>query len=144
MQDEKVMGVYGPLAALPGATFWDYLFHGLSYIREYGRSWPRGWRVIEKDKTGVMGFTNALIRKDLWDAHHFDERFAGGGEDGEWARHWFARGFHPIKAIGFAVRHSHNLSLEQWRKQRLYWAGLGAPTPFAYLQYRNDGAHKPR
>lgn len=143
MADEKVMGVYGPLKALPDGTFWDHLFHGLSFASDLLRSMPRGWRRVEKNGMGVMGFTNAMVRKKLWEHHIFDERFAGGGEDGEWTRHWLTRGYYAIKAVGFAVHHSHYLGLFQWKAQATHWAGLSVPTSFKRLSYRNDGAHAP-
>ena len=34
--------------------------------------------IIEKPGMGVLGFTNAIIRKDLWDKHHFDESYGLG------------------------------------------------------------------
>lgn len=130
--NDHVMGVYGGILALPDGSIWEKLL------------WNRWWSilrfrkiaVVEKDSMGVLGFTNAIIRKDLWDAHHFDEAYGAGGEDGEWARYWFARGYAAMKSAKFSVYHSHGLGLRALRAQWKYWASLGEPRPFAPPAYR--------
>ncbi|MFX0023955.1 MAG: glycosyltransferase family A protein, partial [Candidatus Hermodarchaeota archaeon] len=37
--------------------------------------------VAKKMKIGALGFTNAIIRRDLWEKYNLNEKFAGGGED---------------------------------------------------------------
>lgn len=135
--DDRVMGVYGGIWALPDGSIWEKLLWN-KWRGILSRKFRRR-RVVEKDSMGVLGFTNAIIRRDLWDAHHFDERYGAGGEDGEWARYWFARGYVAVKDTGFTVYHSHGLGLRALREQWKYWASLGTPRPFAALAYRKRG-----
>ena len=90
----------------------------------------------------MLGFTNALIRKELWDTYNFNEAYGAGGEDGDWANHWFQKGFYVIKDVNFAVFHSHYLGLLQWIAQFRHWRSLDKPQKFNYLEYRSDNAHK--
>ena len=138
-KDGKVCGVYGPIAPLPDATFWDKCFQriGIFFHRPRGRR-PR---VITRSDMGVLGFTNALIRKDLWEQYHFNEAYGAGGEDGEWAAYWFSRGYAAIRDDRFMVRHSHYLGFLDWMRQFKNWKSLGSPRPFAPLRFRRDGAH---
>ena len=77
-----------------------------------------------------LGFTNALIRRDLWERYPINEKFAAGGEDGDWAKHWIKRGFIIIHDPRFKVYHSHNLGLIDLIKQYLKWRKMGKPLKF--------------
>ena len=44
-------------------------------------------KIIMQYKMGVMGFTNAIVRRDLWEQYNFNEEFGMGGEDGDWVRY---------------------------------------------------------
>ena len=79
---------------------------------------------------GVMGFTNAIILKELWDNKNFNEAYGMGGEDGEWASFWFKRGYKAVKDEKFTVYHSHNLGPWGWYKQMRYWKSLDRPQSF--------------
>lgn len=130
---DRVMGVYGGIFALPDASIWEKILWG---------RWRAGLRsgkttVVEKDSMGVLGFTNAIICEDLWQAHHFDEAYGAGGEDGAWARYWFARGYVAVRDTKFSVYHSHGLGLRALRAQWKYWASLGEPRPYETLEFRN-------
>lgn len=138
---KDVMGVYGPQRALPDGTVWDKFFYGLGYFLHSVRSFPRTYRIVEEAELGVLGFTNSLIRKELWEQEPFDEQYAGGGEDTVWANYWFRRGLVAIKDSRFAVLHSHYLSLRGWVQQRRHWIGNATPQPFVRLAFRKDGAH---
>ncbi len=133
--DGRVMGVYGGIIALPDGSVWEKILW--NKLRNIFRDRFRARTIIEKDSMGVLGFTNAVIRRDLWDAHHFDERYGAGGEDGEWARYWFSRGYRAVKSAKFFVYHSHGLGLRALRAQWRYWTSLGSPRPFAALGFRN-------
>lgn len=139
---KNIMGVYGPLKAMPDGTFWDKFFHSASYLRESFLCFPKKYRIIKHGGLGVLGFTNAIIKRSLWEEHNFNEKYGIGGEDGEWANCWFSKGYYAIKDIGFTVHHSHYLNLSQWRRQFKYWLGLTNPQPFQYLKHRNDNTHK--
>lgn len=129
--NDRVMGVYGGIRALPDGSIWEkIMWNRLTDSR------LRKAAVIRKDRMGILGFTNAIIRKDLWDAHHFDERYGAGGEDGEWARHWFSRGYIAVKSTKFSVYHSHGLGLRALREQWRYWASLASPRPFVASAFR--------
>lgn len=131
---DRVMGVYGGIRALPNGSVWEKL-----RWNTWSNALCNRFRtdvIIEKDRMGVLGFTNAMIRRDLWDAHHFDEAYGAGGEDGEWARHWFARGYCAVRSTRFSVYHSHGLGLRALRAQWKYWASLGSPRPFAVPGFR--------
>jgi len=140
--DKKVMGVYGPLLALPDGTLWDKFHYGRWYVCEYVRMFPKQYRKIEKGGAGVLGFTNAIVRKDLWEKYKFNEAFANGGEDGDWVEYWFKRGYYVIKDIYFTVHHSHYLDFSGWKKQFEMWGSLDKPQPFKRQLFRKDGPHK--
>lgn len=142
LSKENIMGVYGPLKAMPDGTFWDKTFHNLSYLKELILSFPKKYRIVKHGGLGVLGFTNAIIKKNLWEEYNFNEEYGNGGEDGEWAGYWFSKGYYAIKDMGFTVHHSHYLNLSQWRKQLKYWSGVTVPQSFRYLKYRNDDTHK--
>lgn len=141
-KDPLVMGVYGPQLALPGSTIWDILFYFRGYLWEHIKCFPRRHRLVRRGGMGVLGFTNTIIRRDLWERHHFDERYGAGGEDGEWAGHWFAQGYIVMKDIELTVYHSHNLGLAAWKEQFANWSMLGSPHPFQPLSFRRDGPHR--
>lgn len=134
---ENVAGVYGHLRALPNGTFWDKVFTGnyTVFFRKLKR------RAVGQGGMGVLGFTNAIIRKDLWDKKHLNEKYAGGGEDGEWAGYWLEKGYKIIFDPAFAVCHSHHLGLWGWYKQLKHWKSTSKPQPFTPLSFRKDGAH---
>jgi hypothetical protein len=91
---------------------------------------------------GVMGFTNAIILKELWVKRHFNEEYGLGGEDGEWAGYWFRQGYRAVKDEKFTVRHSHKLGFWGWYKQMQHWRSLNKPQPFHSLPFRKDGPHR--
>jgi len=53
-----------------------------------------------------MTNTNAIIRKDLWEAYPFDEDLEEC-EDYDWACEMIARGYDVVKDPTFSVYHSH-------------------------------------
>ena len=94
---------------------------------------------VNKARMGVMGFTHAIIRRDLWEIHKFDERYGWGGEDEAWARHWFEKGYVAVKDAKFSVAHSHGLGLGALIKQYRYWLSASkTPQSFRELEFRND------
>ncbi|MEK7082227.1 MAG: glycosyltransferase family A protein [Patescibacteria group bacterium] len=139
-QDTRVAGVYGFVYPLPDATVWDKIFQGWVYpIRR--TILRKNQKIITRSGLGVLGFTNALIRKDLWEEHHFDEAYGAGGEDGEWAAYWLSRGYHVIREPKFSVMHSHYLNLFGWITQLKYWKSLAIPRPFRPLAFRKSKTH---
>ena len=128
---DKIMGVYGFLKALPGSSIWDRIFmNWRGVIRRLINKGKDVKILIDSAGLGVMGFTNAIILKELWNKKNFNESYGAGGEDGEWARFWFNRGYKAVKDEKFTVFHSHNLNLVGWYKQIRYWKSLNHPKPF--------------
>ncbi|MDI6717973.1 MAG: glycosyltransferase family A protein [Patescibacteria group bacterium] len=109
---QNIMGVYGYVKALPGSSIWDKLFlDWTGFFRRVITLNKLKSHLVESGRMGVMGFTNAIILKDLWNRRKFNEAYGMRGEDGEWADYWFSKGYKAIRDANFTVRHSHNLSL---------------------------------
>ncbi|HFC36297.1 MAG TPA: glycosyltransferase family 2 protein [Candidatus Moranbacteria bacterium] len=135
--DEKLAGVYGNVWALPDGTIWEKII----FNEQLGKIKKKFKRktIVKKTKMGTLGFTNAIIRRDLWEKHHFDEKYGAGGEDGAWADFYLKKGFYFIEDVNFSVYHSHRLGLKGLYKQYKNWKSLVKPRPFEKLTYRNFG-----
>lgn len=134
--DPRVAGVYSPVVPLNGCTLAETLFYWPGYLIA---RW-QGPHCVRKGGMGVFGATNIALRKSLWEAHPFDERYGLGGEDGEWAGWALSQGHKIICDPGFAVRHSHGLGFRGLKKQFQYWSKLGGPTTFRRdeFDFRHD------
>ncbi len=132
--DEKVMGVYGSMRALPDGSIWEKLvWNVMGGINDF---FSKKQKIIYKPGTGVMGFTHAIVRKELWEKENFDEAYGLGGEDMAWSTLWFSRGYVAIKDVRFRVKHSHGLGIIALIEQLEMWKSLSAPQPFRKLKYR--------
>jgi len=132
--NNKVMGVYGEIQALPDGTwiekiFWNGLKIKIDCLLNYKK-------IFKQAAMGVMGFTNAIIRKDLWEQHNIDEHYAMGGEDQVWSDYWFKNGYVAIQDAKFSVYHSHGLGLIGLLRQMLQWKSLAKTQNFKQLKYR--------
>lgn len=135
----KVCGVYGFIKPLPDATVWDKLImHGynfglflrLRYKTHIQKSWTKG----------ILGNTNAIILKDLWKNHPYNEAYGAGGEDEEWADYWTKQGYIVVKDTKFTVYHSHKLSFLGWIAQLIEWHKASRnERNFRVLTYRANG-----
>jgi len=132
--DKDIMGVYGFVWALPDGSIWEKIIFN-KYICKL-RNVFRKRKIIKNGRMGTMGFTNAMIRRDLWDKRHFNEEYGLGGEDGEWAEYWLKKGLKAVRDIKFSVYHSHGLSLANLIKQYKYWSSLDKPQPFMIPNFR--------
>jgi len=132
--DQKVMGVYGLMQALPDGTIWEKIYWNSLKVFLYRIFNYK--KIVTKGGIGVMGFTHAIIRRELWEKNKFDERYGLGGEDGVWANYWFRNGFYVILDSKFSVAHSHGLGLIDLRKQFKNWSNLSTPQPFKKLDFR--------
>ena len=141
-EDKMVAGVFGFIDPLPNASFWDKIFIKVPNLVR-GIRGKQERQIIQKSGMGVLGFTNAIIRKDLWEKYPFNEQYGAGGEDGEWAAYWLSRGYHVIRDRKFTVLHSHHLSLAGWYRQWKYWKSLAKPRPFEPLSFRKSPTHAP-
>lgn len=132
---DNIAGIYGDIWALPDGSFWEKLIFN-KYLTILKHFFKRKI-VIEKNKWGILGFTNAIIRCDLWRCYNFNENYGLGGEDMEWAKYWLQKGFVIIKDIRFCVYHSHGLGLKQLKEQFQNWRTLDKPHPFRVTDFRN-------
>jgi rhamnosyltransferase len=134
--DPKVAGVYSPVIPRKRCTLVETLFYWPGYLVS---KW-QGPHQVKKGGMGVFGATNIAMRKNLWQQHHFDERYGLGGEDGEWAAWVMSQGFQIVCDYRFAVRHSHGLGFSALKKQLAYWSRLGKPSTFdrKSLDFRKD------
>lgn len=130
----QVVGVYGNVWAHADAGFWEkMLFNAWLGRRQIARGYTQE---IRTQKMGVLGFTNAIIRRDLWEQYPIDEAYANGGEDGAWARYWLARGYVCIQDARFSVYHSHDLGLWGLLQQYKHWYDVAKPQPCMPRTYR--------
>lgn len=132
--DDKILGVWGPVRALLDATFWEKLFFN-GRLQDMARK-IKPKAIVKSGGMGVLGFTNAIIRRDLWELHNLDEAYGAGGEDGEWVRFWLSKGYYSIKDLNFSVYHSHGLGLIALAKQFIHWMLISKPHPYKKLKYR--------
>lgn len=132
--DESIMGVYGCVWASPDGSFWEKIIWN-KWRCKLNHLFKRRF-IVKQNRMGVLGFTNAIIRKDLWEKHNFDENYGLGGEDGEWAGYWFLKGYKAVKDIKFSVYHSHGLNRKQLVEQWEYWKSLSKPQPFIFPKFR--------
>lgn len=116
-EDATVAGVYGDMLALPDGSIWEKAFHYLGYVV----SRLKGPQVITRPKQGVLSCTNAIIRRNLWQQHPFEERFGCGGEDMAWAIYWLKQNWKIIKEPKFLVFHSHGSSFVKFIKEMEKW-----------------------
>ncbi len=137
---DKILGVYGGMQALPDGTLWEKFFFNSFKVKV--TSLFNRKITVNKAGMGVMGFTHAIIRKDLWEKHKFDERYGMGGEDEAWVDYWFKQGYVAVKDAKFSVAHSHELGLSALIKQYRYWQSTVRPQPFRELEFRNNNKEK--
>lgn len=138
---QNVAGVYGFLKPLPSSSFADrVIMNGSNFFWWVLNRQQRF--VVRQAGMGVLGFTNAIIRRDLWNQRPFNEAYGAGGEDGEWAAYWLQCGYIAVKDWRFTVHHSHNLGFLGWYRQFRYWKSLDRPAPFQQLKFRKDSPHR--
>lgn len=125
--DQKVAGVYSAVLANPESNLFEKSAYLVSYLI---KKWRLEHSKIKQVKMGVLGATNAIIRRDLWEKHPFDEQFAYGGEDRAWAKYWVERGYKVIRDPYFRVYHSHNLGPTELLRQLFSWRLMGKPKQF--------------
>lgn len=131
---EKIMGVYGNVRALPDATIWEKMYFNSFWDNVFNFFQRR--TIFKKAGMGILGFTNAIIRRDLWEKYNLNERYGGGGEDGEWCRYWIKMGYVAVRDRSFSVYHSHHLGLIGLIRQWEHWRSINKPGKFKKLGYR--------
>jgi glycosyltransferase involved in cell wall biosynthesis len=141
-QNICVAGIYGH--TLPLRRDWIKEWWGIRNFWRYKMSTHKGTRLIPMVMPGVLGATNCVIRRNLWEEHPFDETYGAGGEDLAWAHYAFNKGMQIILEPRFSVYHSHGVGFFDRAKQKQYWASLESPRPFNQndlLKYRHDLRH---
>jgi glycosyltransferase involved in cell wall biosynthesis len=119
--NDKIAGVFAyPLSGIEG-TIAERLLFDLRNIIVGSRK-----KFFTKPKNGLLGFTNAIIRKNLWDKYPIDESFSRGVEDAAWAICIIKNGYTIIQDPKFRVYHSHNLSFKGVLKRRQEWRDASA------------------
>lgn len=137
----EVAGVYGPVVPLPHATFAEKLLAWPIYKL---RKLVTRARPIKKLKLGILGNTNAMIRRELWESHPFDEAYGIGGEDYAWASWALESNYSIIFEPAFTIRHSHHLGFRELLAQQAYFKkSIAGPHPFTRddLSHRNELNH---
>jgi len=96
---------------LAGAFGRNLPVRGVSPIEE-----PLLRRIFSETATGApLSFTNAAIRRDVWERYPCDEAIAsGGGDDREWAARVRRAGYRFAYVPGSAVHRSHGLTAAGW------------------------------
>ncbi|HET9722047.1 MAG TPA: glycosyltransferase [Candidatus Saccharimonadales bacterium] len=134
--DPEVVGVYSDNLPNANASFWERIFYYLAapiFIRMRA-----GAHKIKKVRLGAMQGTSCAVRVSTWQKHPFDENFAHGGEDLEWARQAFSRGETMVFDPVLTVHHSHGLNLVNFLKQVRYWQNVARqPGEFQQKQLAN-------
>lgn len=123
-KDEKIAGVFSyPLAHNDG-TFADKIIYNIL-------SCTIGTIKFNAKESipGILGTTNAIIRKDLWKKYNFDENLNNGmgGEDIDWAKHFIILGYKIIHDPKFKVYHSHHLQIKDILWQYKNWRKMSLP-----------------
>ena len=135
-ENPSVAGVYSPVLPNNNAG----IFERIMYLQGYFRAKMLNPKCIRKIGSGVFGATNVALRKKLWEQHPFEEKYGLSGEDTQWAKWAISHKYSIIRETGFAVYHSHGLSLIGVIKQALYWRRLSKPAEFSSrkLGHRKD------
>ena len=113
---EWLRTLVGPLRDDPegrlGGTFGRHLpVPGVCPIEE-----PLVARIFSASATGApFSFTNAAIRREVWERHPCDETItSGGGDDREWAARVTRAGYELRYVPASAVHRSHGLTAAAW------------------------------
>lgn len=125
-EDENVAGVFAHCLPAKKKTLAEILFYYPNYLFDLVSS-PK---LIKKVSMGVMGATNCVIRKSLWEKEHFDETFELGGEDGKWTAWVLNQGYKIVMDVKFTVYHSHYLGFKGLLKQVKYWSMISQNQKF--------------
>lgn len=121
--DPLVAGVYGSVLHLPDATFIEKVWYTAGLGTFIAKKLIAGSKpvVLTSPRLGLLGNTNSLIRRSLWQKYPFQERMKDGGEDTEWAVHFQRLGYTIVKVPRMAVYHSHGFGWSRFMKQRRHW-----------------------
>ena len=129
-RDARVAGVYAMPVAHKDGTFADRIIYDIAGYSVGSIRYRVGglFYFFFGSEYGILGTTNAMIRRELWEEYHFDESFneGWGGEDSNWAWHFVKQGQKIIHDPRFRVRHSHHLRLRDTFWQIRNWRRMVA------------------
>lgn len=108
-ENDKVAGVSAYPHPGKEGTIWEKLFFE-----------PPQFALKLKLRKMNLGNTNSIIRKDLWQKHHFDETLKVS-EDLEWSLFWKRHGYRIINEPRFTVFHSHRWGPLGILKAEIFW-----------------------
>ena len=133
-EDERVAGVYASVVAHKNGTFADKILYNI-----FGYTVGMVKYEVKKNRKGLLGTTNAIIRKDLWAQYKFNERIneGWGGEDSDWAVHFINLGYKIIHDPKVKVRHSHHLRFKDFFWQIGNWKKMSVGRSVPEKQRRN-------
>lgn len=121
------------------ATAAERVVHSLGY------AWARmrGVYSVKKVSLGVLGATNCIIRRSLWQTAPFDEAHQRGGEDMLWAQWALDNGHAIIRDPAFSLYHSHGLGWRDLSRQWRFWLSYANGQPQVFnkgelLEFRRD------
>ncbi len=135
-KDSKNAGVSGSTLPRKPCTISEIL---ITYPF-YWRHLLKGVRIEKAAKSGTLQNVNSAIRKSLWLQHQFNENWAAGGEDVEWATWAISNGKTLLFDPHMTVYHSHHLGIIGLYKQFKHWNTLLVPRKFVpeELDFRKD------
>ena len=84
---------------------------------------------------------NAMIRKDLWESHPFNEQLTGL-EDIEWSKYWMDKGFQVVYKPDACIEHIHHENGKQIRNR--FWRESIAARSIGVLSVINIFSEIPR
>ncbi len=135
--NDNIFGVYGHIQALPDGSIWEKIIFSTIVVKLLCLLKIK--TTNRKATMGIMGFTNAIIRREFWDRENFDENYGYGGEDHVWNKSQFQKGYIAIKDPKFSVAHSHGLGLLKFIKQVRYWDYVSKnPCQFKPVEFRKE------
>jgi len=120
---DDIAGVYGPNLAYKDSPLLEKIFYFPGALLYRLR-----WLIPDfapKLGMGIMGMTNAMVRRSFLEEDPFDESYGNGGEDYHWTKIQLEKHRRVLHVSSFAVRHAHYLS--SWRElqlQKEHWEKL--------------------
>ena len=123
--DPEVGGAHGPIYEATWGSWIENLTNNMTNL-----SYMKSAAKIENVGIGALGATNAMVSRDAWqELGGFDERYAAGGEDTEFARRLDAAGMQVWAEPLMAVHHMHGLGPINYARQWKHWLEVAKAGP---------------
>jgi len=130
--EDKIAMVYGKQMGIDSSNFAEK--------QDFSRQYKSRERVQHRPEY-FCNNANAIIRKDLWVKHPFDEALTGL-EDIEWAKYWMDRGYLTVYKPRAVIYHIHNETPSQIRRR--YWREAIAAKSIGILSWPKILAEIPK